>query len=123
VNAVTGAFVGAPGLLPGVEFVPAKPGDILTLFLTGIGKTDPALEPGELPEGAAASVVAVQVTAGGSPVDSEKVFYAGVTPGNAGLCQLNIQLPDGVPEGDLEIVVKVGEYSSPAGAYVTVSRE
>jgi uncharacterized protein (TIGR03437 family) len=32
VNAVTGEYVGASGLIPGLTFAPAKPGDILTIY-------------------------------------------------------------------------------------------
>src|SRR5581483_8977414 len=32
INATTGAYIGAPGLIPGASFTPAKVGDVLTLF-------------------------------------------------------------------------------------------
>jgi uncharacterized protein (TIGR03437 family) len=50
VNALSGTYIGAPGLLPGATFAPAKPGDVLTLFLTGLGATSPAFAPGILPD-------------------------------------------------------------------------
>ena len=43
------ALVGPPGLLPGAEFTPAEPGEIVTLFGTGFGPTEPALEAGRIP--------------------------------------------------------------------------
>jgi uncharacterized protein (TIGR03437 family) len=119
VNAVTGAYVGKPGLLSGVDFAPARPGRVLTLFLTGIGETNPVIEPGVLPAGAASPVAPIQLTVGGSPLASKKVLYVGTTPGNAGLCQLNIQLPENVPAGDLEVTITVGGHASPAKAYTT----
>ncbi len=39
VNATTGKYVGTAGLLPGVTFAPASPGDVLTLYFTGGGTT------------------------------------------------------------------------------------
>ena len=121
-NAVTGTFIGAAGLLPGVTTAPAKPGDILTLFGTGLGVTDPAFGPGELP-GAAAQVTApVSISLGGVTLASSDALYVGVTQ-NAGLYQVNLRVPDGVPEGDQALVITVGGVSSPAGAFITVSRQ
>ncbi len=53
IDAVTGAYIGAPGLISGAAFTPAKPGDYLTLFATGFGATNPAFAPGVLPSGTA----------------------------------------------------------------------
>jgi uncharacterized protein (TIGR03437 family) len=121
-NAVTGTFIGAAGLLPGVTTAPAKPGDILTLFGTGFGMTDPAFGPGELP-GAAAQVTApVSISLGGVTLAASDVLYVGVTQ-NAGLYQVNLRVPDGVPDGDQALVITVGGVLSPAGAFITVSRQ
>jgi len=49
INAITGGYVGAPGLVSGTLFTPAKPGDILSLFATALGATNPSFGPGELP--------------------------------------------------------------------------
>jgi uncharacterized protein (TIGR03437 family) len=121
VNAVTGSYVGAPGLLQGVAFSAAKPGDILTLFATGFGATDPSFAAGELPGVAAQVTAAVKVTFGGVTLAQSDVLYTGVSQ-NAGLYQLNIRVPDGVPDGDESLVITIGNASSPAGAYITVKR-
>ncbi len=122
VNAITGAYIGAPGLLPGANFTPAKPGDVLTLFLTGLGVTNPAFGPGELPDQIAAVAAVTEVTLGGVPLPAEDLLYAGVTPGYAGLYQLNLRVPEGTPDGDLPLVILVRGVASPGGAYITVSR-
>jgi len=120
VNAVTGAYVGSPGLLAGVTFVAAKPGDILTLFATGFGATDPPFGPGELPGVAAQVTGALTVTFGGMTLSASDILYAGVSQ-NAGLYQLNIRVPDGLPDGDQSLVITIGGVPSPAGGYITVS--
>jgi uncharacterized protein (TIGR03437 family) len=122
VNAVTGTFVGATGLLSGVAFVPAKPGDILTLFGTGFGATDPAFAPGELPAGAAQVTAPVSISFGGVTLAASDILYVGVSQ-NAGLYQVNLRVPDGVPDGDQALVITVGSASSPAGGFITVSRQ
>ena len=43
------ALVGPPGAVAGAALTPAAPGEIVTLFGTGFGPTEPALEAGRLP--------------------------------------------------------------------------
>jgi uncharacterized protein (TIGR03437 family) len=121
INAVTGAFVGAADLSAEVSFAPAKPGDILTLFGTGLGATDPAFGPGELPSGAAHVTAPVSISFGGVTLAQSDILYAGVSQ-NAGLYQVNLRVPDGVADGDQAVVITVGGASSPAGGFITVSR-
>lgn len=118
-NAVTFSLTGAPNLIAGVTFVPAKPNDILTLFSTGFGATNPLVQDGELPRGAASTVVPVTVTVGGLAAE---VLYAGVAPGFAGLYQVNIRVPSASPDGDLAVTASIAGLSTPAGAYVTVRK-
>jgi len=121
VNAVTGSYVGAAGLLPGTSFAPAKPGDILTLFGTGFGATSPDFGPGELP-GTTASVTAqVTINFGGVTLSPPDIFYVGLSQ-DAGLYQVSIRVPDAVADGDQPFILSVGGASSPAGGFITVSR-
>jgi uncharacterized protein (TIGR03437 family) len=122
INAVTGTFVGAAGLLPGVTFAPAKPGDILTLFGTGFGATNPAFDPGVLPSGAAQVTAPVSISFGGVVLDPSDILYVGVSQ-NAGLYQVNLRVPNGVANGDQSLVMTVGGASSPAGGFITVSSQ
>jgi uncharacterized protein (TIGR03437 family) len=122
INAVTGAFVGAAGLISGVTFVPAKPGDILTLFGTGLGATDPAFAPGELPAGAAMVTAQASISFGGVTLAPSDILYTGVSQ-NAGVYQVNLRVPDGISDGDQPLVISVGGASSPSGGFLTVSRQ
>lgn len=84
---------------------PAKPGEFLVMYLTGMGPTNPSV-----PTGAAAPVseplarVTMQPTVA---VDgqSASVAYAGLTPGSVGLYQINFQVPENANSGDLNVVV------------------
>ena len=102
--------------------MPAKPRDVLTLFLTGVGATSPAFAPGVLPNKAASAVGDVKVQIGSVILASSDVLYAGVSPGYAGLYQINLRVPDSVPDGDQTVVVTVGGFTSPPGAFMTVKR-
>ncbi len=117
VNAITGTFVGAAGLLPGAGFAPAAPGDVITVFMTGLGATEPLLQPGQLAGGPAAATLPVAVSVGGAGAD---LFYAGVTPGFAGLYQVNFQVPGELAAGDAPVSVTVGGAAAPAGGFLTL---
>ncbi len=44
-----------------------------------------------------------------------------MTPGSAGLYQLNLLLPPDTPTGNVSVVIQVGNQQSPAGAFITVA--
>ncbi len=115
VEAVDNSYVGPPGLIPGATFAPAHPGDIITIYVVGLGATDPPIVPGMLAL-QAANVTGATVTVGNV---AARVFYAGVSPTYSGLYQLNIEVPD-VSAGNQPVSVSVGNATSPPGAYLAV---
>jgi uncharacterized protein (TIGR03437 family) len=119
-NAVTGVFVGAPGVLPGLTFVPAKPGDLVALYATGLGLTNPAFAAGVLPGAAAWAAGTFQISLGGVPLASTDVLYSGVAPGTPGEYQINIRIPASTADGNQPVVMTVNGIASPPGAYITV---
>ena len=120
VNSLTGAYVGRAGLIAGASFTPAKPGDYLTIYGISFGPTTPAAPPGTAPGATAATTNAPAVMLGTSLLDATNVLYAGVSPGTAGLYQLNIRVPDGLNDGDYPITLRLGSFVAPPGGYLTV---
>ena len=57
---------------------------------------------------------ALKVTLGGKAVDPSLIKYAGVTPGSAGLYQINLLVPDGTGV-DPEIEVTSGSLTAQGG--------
>jgi trimeric autotransporter adhesin len=114
VDAATGVAIGASRA--------AKPGDTITLYGTGFGATSAPLNAGEIPTKAAKTVLPASVTIGTTVLDRANILYAGVSPYSAGLYQINILIPDGVADGDQPVTLKLGQYSTPAGGYLTVKR-
>jgi uncharacterized protein (TIGR03437 family) len=114
VNATVGAV--APAFFTSNNRVAAAasgtPG-VLALYATGFGPTSPAVSPGTVFNGSAATSNPVAVTVGGVPA---AVLYAGLV--GAGLYQLNVAMPDGV-SGEQEIVAEVTGVKTPA-AVVTL---
>jgi uncharacterized protein (TIGR03437 family) len=120
VNAETGAYVGASGLIPTLTFVPASAGDVLTIYGISFGATNPAVVPGAAPAGVAQSVSTPVVMLGSTPLDPSYVLYAGASPGTAGLYQLNIIVPPGLASGNYPLVMTLGTSSTPTGGYLAV---
>lgn len=91
---------------------PARAGEILIVFGTGIGELQNAP-----PSGAAAPAQPLArarlnptVTIGGVAAES---LFAGLTPGFVGLGQFNIRLPDRLPSGSsLPLIIRIGTASS-----------
>jgi uncharacterized protein (TIGR03437 family) len=113
----SGNLVGTPGLRPDGVFEPARPGDVVTVFLTGLGLTEPRYEPGALATGPASAVLPVSIQIGGADVET---IYAGVTPTFAGLYQASFRIPLNAPAGNLPVRVTVGAATTPAGGYLTI---
>lgn len=115
-------LLGPSGLFPGVSTTPAKPGEFVSLFATGLGPTNPPFAAGQIPGDVAPITGAVSVSIGGIPLPPEDVFYAGVAPCCAGLYQLVVKVPERAPDGDLPAIVSVDGVSTPPGPYVAVQR-
>ncbi len=94
---------------------PATPAEYITLYATGLGETVPRTGYAEIPAAAAwlRDFAAFSVLIDGVPLPRERLLYAGVAPGFAGLYQINIRLPDSVGN-DPEVRLVAGEQVSPA---------
>ncbi len=91
----------------------AKPGDILTLYATGLGLTNPSLGPGAQATDIARTTNPVTVAIGGITLSPADVLYAGLSPGSiSGLYQINLRVPAGVPAGDVPVTITIGGVSS-----------
>jgi uncharacterized protein (TIGR03437 family) len=111
VNAITGAYIGPSGLIPGVTFVAAAPGDIILLFFTGGGDTSPSFAPGEPPAGIAGVTGTVGVQLGGVALSSQDILYVGTTPGFPGLYQANVRIPATALAGLSKVQLTIGAAS------------
>jgi uncharacterized protein (TIGR03437 family) len=109
-------LVGNPSVIPGT--VAAKPGDVLIFWGTGFGPTNPPTPAGVEVSGSAPAATAPTVTVGGVPVT---VLGAALSPGNAGLYQVAIQLPASLPSGALAVQASVGGVQSPTGVVIFAS--
>jgi uncharacterized protein (TIGR03437 family) len=87
---------------------PAKPGEIVTFYATGLGRLDPPILVGwPAPYSPISAAYPVTVTVQGKPA---RVLFAGAAPGFVGVNQVNIQLPDQLTPGDADLVVSLSQY-------------
>jgi len=117
-DATTAIVTRANGSLVSWE-LPARQGDIVTLYATGLGPTDPETPYGTIP-GAAAwlrRLSEFRVLLDGVTLDPRDVLYAGVSPGTAGLYQVNVRLP-GDAARNPELRLTLGHEMSPPGIYL-----
>jgi uncharacterized protein (TIGR03437 family) len=109
------------GLFPGVTAVPAKPGETIILWGTGFGATTPAVAPGIVPPANPLANVANPITATIGNM-AATVVGAAISPGNPGLYQIAVQVPDSVPDGDLPVVAQVNGVQSSSNVLLSVKR-
>jgi uncharacterized protein (TIGR03437 family) len=101
----TNILVAATGSIPGRESRPAKPGDFITIFCTGLGAVTPALADGQ-PGTNNTTVKQPSVTIDGVPATLQ---FSGIAPGFVGLDQVNVQVPAGTrTANDIPVVLTIG---------------
>lgn len=113
------SYAAMSGTFAGLTTIPAKPGDVLILWGTGFGPTNPAVPigipvPGDQTYSAATPP---SVTINNLPAT---VYGAALAPGYGGLYQVAIQVPTSLADGDWPIVASAGGASSPAGVLLSV---
>ena len=106
----TTTIVAPAGSIPGRTTQPANPGDFITIFCTGLGQVTPPVATGQLAPGQHNTVAPTTVTIGGVTTNAA---FSGLAPGFAGLYQVDVQVPQGVPSGDaVSLVMTVGGVQS-----------
>jgi uncharacterized protein (TIGR03437 family) len=63
----------------------------------------------------------LRVLLDGQPVPSENILYAGITPGYAGLYQVNLRLPEMMTKDNPELVVALGDQTSQSALILHVA--
>lgn len=99
---------------------PVTAGDVVVIYCVGLGAVAPTVQAGDpSPSSPLASVPAtVTVTIGGQSTTSS---FAGLTPGYAGLYQINAAVPAGVsPGGQVPITISVAGKSSAGNVFIAV---
>ena len=88
---------------------PATPGEIVSIYCTGLGAVVSPVASGSAAASPVATVAHVDVSIAGIPA---KVTYAGLAPGFAGLYQVNAEVPQGIPTGNQTLQITAGGVAS-----------
>jgi uncharacterized protein (TIGR03437 family) len=98
---------------------PARPGEVIVVYGSGFGFTDPVFQPGEFAFGNAV-LRGVTVTLAGRPVTD--ISFAGLSTAAPGLYRFDWRVPADVPDGDAPLVLRVGGVDTQTGAVIPVRR-
>jgi len=108
-------IIGPTGTSLGYPTVAAKAGDLIELFGTGFGPTNPAVPAGQAFSGAAPTTNPVTLRINNVNVTPNFVGLSG-----AGLYQLNLTIPSGLGTGDVSLQASVGGVQTPLGVVVSL---
>jgi uncharacterized protein (TIGR03437 family) len=111
-------YVGPTGLIAGLSFRPAKPGEVITIYGIGCGPVTPATPAGTIAAGLTALQNPPAFRFGNTPAT---VPYAGLVAGLVGLYQFNVVVPNVLP-GDVALAVDIGGVSANPGLFITVGQ-
>ena len=103
---------------------PANLLEIIVIYTVGLGYTAPDQSSSRIPNHSAnleKSANPLQVTFDGTVADGTNILYAGVTPGCAGLYQINIRVPAGTGPSP-SIQIRIGGISSPTATLAAVQQ-
>ncbi len=100
---------------------PARPGEVIVFYATGLGEVIPRLPPGKIPAEAAwiAGIDDFDLLLDDRPVPRNAIYYVGAAPGFAGLYQLNVMIPEGTGTNP-EVRLALGAEVSPPGLRLPV---
>jgi uncharacterized protein (TIGR03437 family) len=98
---------------------PAKAGEVLEMYGTGLGATNPPVPAGLPSPGNPPAIAQVTPTAQIGSVDA-KVQFAGLTPGLVGVYQINAVVPIGLSAGAYTVSLKSGDTRVEGMGYINV---
>jgi len=110
------SFIGRPGMLQGVSFVTARPGDTVSIYALGCGPTSPPTQAGVIAAQGLPIALPFQLKIGGVPAS---VPFAGMVGGSIGLYQFNVVIPS-VAAGDQSIELIVDGVPNAQNLVITI---
>ena len=106
------AVVHSSDFSPVTAAKPARPGELLSLFATGLGPTEPGVDPGK-------PFPASPLSFANSPIDvtvngqAAEVLYAGGYPGTTDTYQVNFRVPSGITSGPASLQISAAWIAGP----------
>ena len=108
-----GIYLGPSNIVSGAVTQPAAPGEVILLFGTGFGPSNPPVPAGQLITNASPPAQLVSATVGGVPANVQGyLVYAGVY-------QFNLTVPQ-LPPGDAALSLSVAGLATQSGVMLTI---
>jgi len=111
-----GTLLGPANLLPSVTTQPAKTGEVVLLFGTGFGSSNPAIPAGQLATNDAQPAQPVTATVGGVPAQVQGYL---ISPGQY---QFNLTVPSNLPPGDAAVSLSVVNGTTQSGLMLSIGQ-
>jgi uncharacterized protein (TIGR03437 family) len=115
-----GTLAWPTGTIPGVTTHPAKIGDLIIVYATGLGAVaNPPADGQNSLDQLRTNLVPPQVMIGGV---SAPVAFAGLSPQFVGVNQLNVTVPNVAPGNSVPLQIQLGGITSPASVTMAVTQ-
>ena len=111
-------YIGKEGMIQGVNFGPAKPGDTVSIYALGCGPTSPPTQAGVIAAQGSSLTLPFQIKIGGV---NATVTFGGVVGASIGLYQFNVVIPQ-VGPGDQAIELVVDGVSNNQNLYMVIGQ-
>jgi len=124
-NNADGTLAQAAGSIPGLTTHPAKVGDAIVIYATGLGAVDnPPANGGIPPTGVLATTLTKPIVLlGGVPVPQEDFIFAGLQPQFVGVNQINIVIPTNAQTGNaVPLQIQMGGITSPQNVTIAITQ-
>jgi uncharacterized protein (TIGR03437 family) len=116
---VDGTLAQPAGSIPGAVTHPAKIGDTIIIYATGLGAVDSPITDGDIPKKLTNTRTVPIVLIGGV---SAHVSFSGLSPQFVGVNQLNVEVPTVATGNSLPLQIQVGGITSPSSITMAVSQ-
>jgi uncharacterized protein (TIGR03437 family) len=116
-----GSLAQPAGSIPGRATHPAKIGDVVIIYATGLGPVTPNVSDGAIPPAGTTAHTIHQPTVlfGGH---SAVIQFSGLSPQFVGVYQLNVVVPDIVPRDNVPLQLSLGGIATSSSITVAVSQ-
>jgi uncharacterized protein (TIGR03437 family) len=111
-------YIGRPGMVQGVPFAAAIPGDVVSIYALGAGPTTPPTQAGVIAAQASSLALPYELRIGGVPA---QVTFAGMVAGSIGLYQFNVVIPS-VGPGDQPIELTVDGVTNNQNLFIVIGQ-
>ncbi len=116
-NTATTTYVAPPGTAPGITSQRAHPGDTIVLYGVGFGTVSPPVPAGQITQLSNTLTSTVTISIGGV---TAQVTYAGLAPGEVGLYQFNVVVPQGPSSDAAPVTFTLGGTAGTQTLYTSV---